>query len=78
MLEMSGNARAIAQGFEMLRYGGEAALLGLPARPVELDLNNAIIFKGAHSPRHLGPPDLGHLVSHARASSCRARSIPPA
>jgi len=47
MLEMSGNARAIAQGFEMLRYGGEAALLGLPARPVELDLNNAIIFKGA-------------------------------
>ena len=48
MLEMSGNARAIAQGFEMLRFGGEAALLGLPARPVELDLNNAIIFKGAH------------------------------
>jgi threonine 3-dehydrogenase len=47
MLEMSGNARAIAQGFEMLRYGGQAALLGLPARPVELDLNNAIIFKGA-------------------------------
>jgi len=47
MLEMSGNARAIAQGFEMLRYGGEAALLGLPSRPVELDLNNAIIFKGA-------------------------------
>ncbi|HUS15773.1 MAG TPA: L-threonine 3-dehydrogenase [Chloroflexia bacterium] len=47
MLEMSGNARAIAQGFEMLRYGGEVALLGLPARPVELDLNNAIIFKGA-------------------------------
>src|SRR5690349_24305802 len=47
MLEMSGNPRAIAQGFEMLRYGGQAALLGLPARPVELDLNNAIIFKGA-------------------------------
>lgn len=47
ILEMSGNARAIAQGFQMLRYGGEAALLGLPPRPVELDLNNAIIFKGA-------------------------------
>ena len=47
MLEMSGNPRAIAQGFEMLRFGGEAALLGLPSRPVELDLNNAIIFKGA-------------------------------
>ena len=47
MLEMSGNPRAIAQGFEMLRYGGEAALLGLPGKPVELDLNNAVIFKGA-------------------------------
>lgn len=47
MLEMSGNARAIAQGFDLLRFGGEAALLGLPARAVELDLNNAIIFKGA-------------------------------
>jgi threonine 3-dehydrogenase len=47
MLEMSGNGRAIAQGFEMLRYGGEAALLGLTSKPVELDLNNAIVFKGA-------------------------------
>ena len=47
MLEMSGNPRAIAQGFSLLRYGGEAALLGLSGRPVELDLNNAIIFKGA-------------------------------
>jgi threonine 3-dehydrogenase len=47
MLEMSGNPRAIAQGFEMLRYGGEAALLGLTSKPVELDLNNAIVFKGA-------------------------------
>jgi threonine 3-dehydrogenase len=47
MLEMSGNPRAIAQGFEMLRYGGEAALLGLTARPVEIDLNTAVIFKGA-------------------------------
>jgi threonine 3-dehydrogenase len=44
---MSGNPRAIAQGFEMLRYGGEAALLGLTSKPVELDLNNAIVFKGA-------------------------------
>ena len=64
MLEMSGNPRAIAQGFEMLRYGGEAALLGLTGKPVELDLNNAVIFKGATRPRHFGPPHLGYLVSH--------------
>ena len=47
LLEMSGNARAIRQGFAALRNGGTAALLGLPSKPVEIDLNNDIIFKGA-------------------------------
>ena len=44
---MSGSARAIRQGFRSLRNGGTAALLGLPSKPVELDLPNDIIFKGA-------------------------------
>lgn len=47
MLEMSGNAEAIRQGFNALRKGGEAALLGIPSRPMELDLANAVVFKGA-------------------------------
>ena len=47
LLEMSGSARAIRQGFTALRNGGRVALLGLPSKPVELDLNNDIIFKGA-------------------------------
>ncbi len=47
LLEMSGHPRAIRQGFAALRNGGTAALLGLPADPVELDLPNDIIFKGA-------------------------------
>jgi threonine 3-dehydrogenase len=47
LLEMSGSARAIRQGFAALRNGGTVALLGLPSKPVELDLNNDIIFKGA-------------------------------
>jgi threonine 3-dehydrogenase len=47
LLEMSGNATAIRQGFKALRNGGTAALLGLPSRPIELDLPNDIIFKGA-------------------------------
>ena len=47
LLEMSGNAKAIKQGFSTLRNGGTAALLGLPSKPVEMDLNNDIIFKGA-------------------------------
>jgi threonine 3-dehydrogenase len=47
LLEMSGHPSAIRQGFSILRMGGRASLLGIPARPVELDLANAVIFKGA-------------------------------
>jgi threonine 3-dehydrogenase len=47
LLEMSGAPSAIRDGFRALRNGGVAALLGLPSRPVELDLPNDIIFKGA-------------------------------
>lgn len=47
MLEMSGHPAAIRQGFRILRMGGRASLLGIPAKPVELDLANAVIFKGA-------------------------------
>jgi threonine 3-dehydrogenase len=47
LLEMSGNPKAIREGFQMLRQGGRASLLGIPARPVELDLVNDVIFKGA-------------------------------
>ena len=47
LLEMSGNPRAIAQGFQMLRGGGRASLLGIPSEPVTLDLVNEVIFKGA-------------------------------
>ncbi|WP_263378022.1 L-threonine 3-dehydrogenase [Granulicella paludicola] len=47
LLEMSGHPSAIRQGFSLLRMGGRASLLGIPSRPVELDLANAVIFKGA-------------------------------
>ena len=47
LLEMSGHAAAIRQGFRLLRNGGRASLLGLPSKPVELDLADAVIFKGA-------------------------------
>lgn len=46
LLEISGNAGAIDLGLQMLRNGGTAALLGLPSRPVTLDLTDRIIFKG--------------------------------
>jgi len=47
LLEMSGNAVAIQQGFKALRAGGRASLLGIPTENVPLDLVNDVIFKGA-------------------------------
>jgi len=47
LLEMSGNATAIQQGFRSLRAGGRASLLGIPTESVPLDLVNDVIFKGA-------------------------------
>lgn len=47
VLEMSGNPQAIDQGLKALRYGGHVALLGIPSRPVEVDLADGVIFKGA-------------------------------
>lgn len=47
LLEMSGAPSAIEEGFRALRFGGEAALLGLPGKPIVFDLANDVIFKGA-------------------------------
>jgi threonine 3-dehydrogenase len=47
MLEMSGHPDAIHKGFQMLRPGGRASLLGIPKDPVTLDLVSDVIFKGA-------------------------------
>jgi threonine 3-dehydrogenase len=47
LLEMSGHPHAIHQGFQMLRAGGRASLLGIPSQPVTFDLVADIIFKGA-------------------------------
>ncbi|HEY64988.1 MAG TPA: L-threonine 3-dehydrogenase [Caldilineae bacterium] len=47
LLEMSGAAAAIDQGFRALADGGEAAILGLPSAPVPFDLANHVVFKGA-------------------------------
>jgi threonine 3-dehydrogenase len=47
LLEMSGHPAAIQQGFRLLRMGGRASLLGIPSRRVEMDLADAVIFKGA-------------------------------
>ncbi len=46
VLEMSGHPAAIAQGFRSIRKNGRYSLLGIPAKPVTLDLNVDVIFPG--------------------------------
>ncbi len=46
LLEMSGNASAIRQGLKAVRNGARVSLLGLPARPLELDLSADVIMRG--------------------------------
>ena len=43
---MSGSGAAIDLGLQMVRNGGRAALLGIPADNVNLNLAERIIFKG--------------------------------
>ena len=45
VLEMSGAPEAIADAFRIVRNGGRVILFGIPARPVELDVAEALIFK---------------------------------
>jgi threonine 3-dehydrogenase len=43
--EMSGNAKAMRDGFKMIRNGGRYSILGIPAQDVPLDIAE-IVFKG--------------------------------
>ncbi|MFN7990666.1 MAG: L-threonine 3-dehydrogenase [Candidatus Micrarchaeia archaeon] len=46
-LEMAGSPSALRDGLATLRAGGRASILGVFSKPIELDINNAIVFKGA-------------------------------
>ncbi|HET7010230.1 MAG TPA: L-threonine 3-dehydrogenase [Anaerolineales bacterium] len=48
LLEMSGAPSAIDQGFQLLKPGGDAALLGVAPGPFTFDWNRHIVFKAAH------------------------------
>lgn len=45
ILEMSGNARAIKDEFTVIRPGGTVSVLGIPSKPVEIDLAQDVVFK---------------------------------
>ena len=46
VLEMSGVPAAVHQAFKEVRVGGRVQMLGIPAKPMEVDLATEIIFKG--------------------------------
>ncbi len=46
VLEMSGHPAAIAEGLRSIRKNGRYSLLGIPAKPLSLDLAKDIIFPG--------------------------------
>lgn len=46
VLEMSGHPVAIDQGFKCIRKNGRYSLLGIPAKPIALDLAKDVIFPG--------------------------------
>lgn len=47
IIEASGNAAAVAGTFDFLRKGGRLVLVGLPDRPVSLDVGPQVVFKEA-------------------------------
>jgi threonine 3-dehydrogenase len=47
VLEMSGSQVALSQSLKALKHGGTIALLGLPAHPLQVDVADGLIFKGA-------------------------------
>jgi threonine 3-dehydrogenase len=46
VLEMSGVPSAIHQAFALVRVGGRVQMLGIPAKPMEVNFANEVIFKG--------------------------------
>ena len=46
VLEMSGVPSAIHQAFALVRVGGKVQMLGIPAKPMEVNFATEVIFKG--------------------------------
>ena len=46
VLEMSGADPAVHQALELVRVGGRVQMLGIPAKPMDVDFATEVIFKG--------------------------------
>jgi threonine 3-dehydrogenase len=47
IIDASGSVEALKQSFKFLRKGGQMALIGLPGKPIELELGKDVVFKEA-------------------------------
>lgn len=47
IIDASGSVEALKQSFKFLRKGGQMALIGLPGKPIELELGKEVVFKEA-------------------------------
>mgnify|MGYP001123977470 CR=1 FL=1 len=47
VLEMSGSQKAVEDGLKALRKGGRFSAFGIPSGPIQMDLANGVVFKGA-------------------------------
>ena len=47
VIEASGSVDALKGSFQFLRKGGRMAWIGLPGKPVELEIGSAVVFKEA-------------------------------
>ncbi|MDT8900533.1 L-threonine 3-dehydrogenase [Anaeroselena agilis] len=47
VIDASGSVAAVKQSFSYLRKGGKIALIGLPDKPIELELGKEVVFKEA-------------------------------
>jgi threonine 3-dehydrogenase len=47
IIDASGSVEALKQSFKFLRKGGRMALIGLPGKPIDLELGKDIVFKEA-------------------------------
>jgi len=44
--EFSGNKQAIEQTFKYVKLGGKISMLGVPNKPIEIDIANDVVFRG--------------------------------
>ena len=47
VLEMTGSQNGMSDGLKVIRKGGRFSAFGIPSGPVEIDLANGLVFKGA-------------------------------